>query len=45
MSAVNSAGLMAEGWEYFNCMSQKYDMRSRAEHYACLVDLLGRSIN
>lgn len=43
MSACSSAGLVAEGWEYFNCMSQKYDIQPRAEHYACLVKLLGRA--
>lgn len=43
MSACSSAGLVAEAWEYFNCMSKKYDIQPRTEHYSWLVSLLGRT--
>ena len=33
---------MNKGREYFHSMSQDYDIIQRVEHYACMVDLLGR---
>eukprot|EP01018_Ginkgo_biloba_P025976 Gb_06693 [translate_table: standard] len=43
LSACRHAGLVDEGWKCFECMTQKYGITPRAEHYACMVDLLGRS--
>eukprot|EP01018_Ginkgo_biloba_P014303 Gb_06899 [translate_table: standard] len=43
LSACSHAGLVDEGWQYFNCMSQDYHIIPRLEHYACMVDLLGRA--
>eukprot|EP01018_Ginkgo_biloba_P029665 Gb_20774 [translate_table: standard] len=43
LSACGHAGLVDEGWHYFNCMSQYYCITPRAKHYACMVDLLGRA--
>eukprot|EP01018_Ginkgo_biloba_P026224 Gb_06176 [translate_table: standard] len=43
LSACSHAGLVAEGWRLFNCMSQDFHIKPRVEHYACMVDLLGRS--
>ncbi|XP_031488351.1 pentatricopeptide repeat-containing protein At3g49170, chloroplastic [Nymphaea colorata] len=43
LSACGHAGLVDEGWEYFNSMSSSHGISPRMEHYACLVDLLGRS--
>ncbi|XP_059649549.1 pentatricopeptide repeat-containing protein At2g01510, mitochondrial [Cornus florida] len=45
LSACTHAGLVKEGWYYFNYMvqSNKKDIKPRKEHYACMVDLLGRS--
>eukprot|EP01018_Ginkgo_biloba_P018714 Gb_21688 [translate_table: standard] len=43
LSACSHAGLVDEGWRYFNCMIQDYRITPRVEHYACMVDLLGRS--
>eukprot|EP01018_Ginkgo_biloba_P016631 Gb_04844 [translate_table: standard] len=43
LSACSHAGLVDEGWQYFDCMSQAYCITPRVEHYACMVDLLGRA--
>eukprot|EP01018_Ginkgo_biloba_P020815 Gb_00204 [translate_table: standard] len=43
LSACSHAGLVDEGWLYFNCMSQLHYITPRMEHYACMVDLLGRA--
>jgi pentatricopeptide repeat protein len=45
LSACSHAGLVDEGWHYFKCMSRDYCIMPRAEHYACMVDLLGRAGN
>jgi pentatricopeptide repeat protein len=43
ISACNHAGLVDEGRHYFVSMRQYYGITPRAEHYACMVDLLGRA--
>ncbi|KAH9313012.1 hypothetical protein KI387_028047 [Taxus chinensis] len=43
LSACSHAGLVAEGRHYFYSMCQDHGIIPRAEHYACVVDLLGRS--
>ncbi|XP_058091984.1 pentatricopeptide repeat-containing protein At3g12770-like [Magnolia sinica] len=43
LSACSHAGLMDEGWAIFNQMRSEYSISPRIEHYACLVDLLGRA--
>eukprot|EP01018_Ginkgo_biloba_P011239 Gb_08863 [translate_table: standard] len=43
LCACTHAGLVNEGWHYFNCMSQDYCITPRVDHYACMVDLLGRA--
>eukprot|EP01018_Ginkgo_biloba_P015526 Gb_39725 [translate_table: standard] len=43
LSACSHAGLVDEGWQYFNLMSQEYQIVPSIEHYACMVDLLGRA--
>eukprot|EP00261_Vitis_vinifera_P031729 XP_019072972.1 PREDICTED: pentatricopeptide repeat-containing protein At3g20730 isoform X2 [Vitis vinifera] len=35
-------GLTAEGCECFNNMVNKYNIKPRAEHYSCMVDLFAR---
>ncbi|KAH9289611.1 hypothetical protein KI387_033728 [Taxus chinensis] len=37
------AGLVDEGWQYFDCMIQEYCITPHVQHYACMVDLLGRA--
>ncbi|KAJ4705905.1 Pentatricopeptide repeat-containing protein [Melia azedarach] len=43
LSACGHAGLLDEGRYYFKLMTEQYKMTPRVEHFACLVDLLGRS--
>eukprot|EP01018_Ginkgo_biloba_P030303 Gb_38441 [translate_table: standard] len=43
LSACSHAGLVEEGQRYFYCMSHDYCITPRIEHYACMVDLLGRA--
>eukprot|EP01018_Ginkgo_biloba_P030460 Gb_36433 [translate_table: standard] len=43
LSACSHAGLVEEGWHYFNCLSRDYCITPRVEHYACMVDLLSRA--
>ncbi|XP_011625621.2 pentatricopeptide repeat-containing protein At3g49170, chloroplastic [Amborella trichopoda] len=43
LTACSHVGLVKEGWEYFNSMYSNYGIVPRFEHYACMVDLLGRS--
>eukprot|EP01018_Ginkgo_biloba_P002631 Gb_30096 [translate_table: standard] len=43
LSACCHAGLVDEGWKYFDCMSHYYHITPAMEHYGCMVDLLGRA--
>ena len=43
LSACSHNGLLEEGFCYFNSMSADYRIEPKAHHYACMVDLLGRS--
>ncbi|CAA0823648.1 Pentatricopeptide repeat-containing protein -mitochondrial [Striga hermonthica] len=43
LSACAHAGLVAKGYEIFGSMERFYGMKPRMEHYACMVDLLGRA--
>ncbi|XP_027103586.1 pentatricopeptide repeat-containing protein At3g49170, chloroplastic-like [Coffea arabica] len=43
LSACSHAGMTDEGWKYFHSMSEEHGISPRMEHYACMVDLLGRS--
>lgn len=43
LSACSHAGQAEEGLAYFNVMKDRYGLRPEAEHYACVVDLLGRT--
>ncbi|KAF8720929.1 hypothetical protein HU200_023332 [Digitaria exilis] len=42
LSACAHAGLLSQGQEVFQSMESDYSLRPRMEHYACMVDLLGR---
>ncbi|KAJ4800600.1 Pentatricopeptide repeat (PPR) superfamily protein [Rhynchospora pubera] len=37
------AGLVELGLEYFTSMKEQYHIQPNSEHYACLIDLLGRA--
>ncbi|KAG9459992.1 hypothetical protein H6P81_004500 [Aristolochia fimbriata] len=43
LAACSHSGLVEEGFRYFNSMSQVHEMNPGSEHYACMVDLLGRA--
>ncbi|GJV32165.1 pentatricopeptide repeat-containing protein [Tanacetum coccineum] len=42
LTACNHAGLVEEGWRIFYSM-RDYGIEPRHQHYACVVDLLGRA--
>ncbi|MQM12146.1 hypothetical protein Taro_045061 [Colocasia esculenta] len=41
--ACSHSGLVEEGWRFFNTMRYEYKIEPQLEHYACMVDLLGRA--
>ncbi|XP_057831060.2 LOW QUALITY PROTEIN: pentatricopeptide repeat-containing protein At3g12770 [Cryptomeria japonica] len=43
LSACSHAGLVEQGWLYFDSMTRDYCIKPRVEHYTCMVDLLGRA--
>eukprot|EP01018_Ginkgo_biloba_P008748 Gb_09146 [translate_table: standard] len=43
LSACSHAGLVDEGCQQFNSMIQDHHIIPSAEHYACMVDILGRA--
>eukprot|EP01018_Ginkgo_biloba_P003535 Gb_32077 [translate_table: standard] len=43
LSACSHAGMVDEGLQYFDRMSQDHHISPSMEHYACMVDLLGRA--
>ncbi|KAL6844595.1 hypothetical protein ACP4OV_025254 [Aristida adscensionis] len=42
LSACSHGGLLEAGQYYFEAMSKIYNVKHEVDHYACLVDLLGR---
>ncbi|KAH6777078.1 hypothetical protein C2S52_007490 [Perilla frutescens var. hirtella] len=45
LSACSIAGIVDEGWKYFDSMKRDYGLDPGIEHYGCMVDLLGRAGN
>jgi len=43
LTACSRGGLTEEGYELFQTMKQRFGIEPRIEHYACVVDLLGRA--
>ncbi|KAK7327300.1 hypothetical protein VNO80_31541 [Phaseolus coccineus] len=43
LSACSHVGLIDEAWKHFNSMRYNHGISPRMDHYACMVDLLGRS--
>ncbi|XP_072993095.1 pentatricopeptide repeat-containing protein At1g53600, mitochondrial [Typha latifolia] len=43
LSACAHAGLVEEGYKYFESMGSIYGIKPTPEHYTCMVDLLGRA--
>ncbi|XP_058766633.1 pentatricopeptide repeat-containing protein At5g50390, chloroplastic-like [Vicia villosa] len=42
LSACSYSGLSERGWEIFESMSRDHNVKPRAMHYACMIELLGR---
>ncbi|XP_055833198.1 pentatricopeptide repeat-containing protein At3g22150, chloroplastic [Solanum dulcamara] len=42
LSACSYTGLVDEGLQIFELMGEEYGIQPSAEHYACVVDMLGR---
>ncbi|XVE87659.1 hypothetical protein DITRI_Ditri19aG0005800 [Diplodiscus trichospermus] len=43
LSACSHGGLVDKGWQFFLSMTRDYGIQPRGQHYAAMVDLLGRS--
>lgn len=43
ISACSHAGLVDDGYHYFNVMVNDYKIQPNSEDYSCLIDLLGRA--
>ncbi|XP_027106762.1 pentatricopeptide repeat-containing protein ELI1, chloroplastic [Coffea arabica] len=43
LNACANAGLISEGWAFFNLMKDEYGFQPKVEHYGCMVNLLGRA--
>ncbi|KAI3494779.1 hypothetical protein L1887_40390 [Cichorium endivia] len=43
LSACTHAGMVLEGWWYFDMMQRVYMIEPKVEHYGCMVDLLSRA--
>ncbi|KAH1211176.1 Pentatricopeptide repeat-containing protein [Glycine max] len=43
LSCCNHMGLVVEGKHYFDSMTQVFGISPTNEHFACMVDLLGRA--
>ncbi|KAK4804119.1 hypothetical protein SAY86_003936 [Trapa natans] len=45
LMACSHAGLVNEGWKFFESLRNDYPSELTINHYACMVDLLGRADN
>ncbi|KAK3041162.1 hypothetical protein RJ639_028641 [Escallonia herrerae] len=43
LTACVNSGCVTEAWECFKEMTEKYGCQPNLEHYACMIDLLGRA--
>ncbi|KAJ4713271.1 Pentatricopeptide repeat-containing protein [Melia azedarach] len=43
LMACNHAGLVEDGLKYFGRMQNSHGVKPKLEHYACVVDMLGRA--
>nr|KYP70645.1 hypothetical protein KK1_009871 [Cajanus cajan] len=43
LTACSHGGLVSEGQEYFDTMERNYVVKPKRVHYACMIDLLGRT--
>uniref|UniRef100_A0A7N0UTY9 Uncharacterized protein n=1 Tax=Kalanchoe fedtschenkoi TaxID=63787 RepID=A0A7N0UTY9_KALFE len=43
LSACSHGGLVTQGWTHFRNLEPVWGLRPKVEHYACMIDLLGRT--
>ncbi|KAJ7952799.1 Pentatricopeptide repeat [Quillaja saponaria] len=43
LTACGHAGLVNNGWGFFNLMKDQYKIEPKIEHFGCMVNLLGRA--
>lgn len=43
LNACSQGGFVDEGWIYFSAMTDKFGVQPGEDHYACMVDLLGKA--
>lgn len=43
LNACAHAGLVSEGWDFFQLMKDEFGIEPKVEHYGCMVNLLGRA--
>ncbi|XP_076884283.1 putative pentatricopeptide repeat-containing protein At5g09950 [Bidens hawaiensis] len=43
LSACSHMGLVDQGFDHFNSMSDVYGLTPKMEHFSCMVDILGRA--
>ncbi|XP_077227886.1 pentatricopeptide repeat-containing protein At2g33680-like [Tasmannia lanceolata] len=43
LTACSHVGFVKEGWHYFESIRKDYGLEITVNHYACMVDLLGRA--
>ncbi|KNA11611.1 hypothetical protein SOVF_133460 [Spinacia oleracea] len=43
LSACSHMGLVERAWEYFNMISNEFNLEPGLEHYACMVDVYSRA--
>ncbi|KAF6158475.1 hypothetical protein GIB67_022072 [Kingdonia uniflora] len=43
LSACSHAGLVSKGKQYFHFMDRDYGITANAQHFTCMIDLLGRA--
>ncbi|XP_031494399.1 pentatricopeptide repeat-containing protein At1g08070, chloroplastic-like [Nymphaea colorata] len=43
LSSYSHAGMVEEGLRLLDCMSSTFNVTPKAEHYGCVIDLLGRA--
>lgn len=43
LHACSHSGLVQQGFAFLKSMSSDYNLKQRMEHYACIVDMLGRA--
>ncbi|XP_028797548.1 pentatricopeptide repeat-containing protein At4g35130, chloroplastic isoform X2 [Neltuma alba] len=43
LSSCCNSGMVDDGWMHYNSMKRDYGIEPKAEHYGCMLDLIGRT--